>query len=114
MEAVREVTDWATPNHTYLLDGTTLIAYIKVGETKPYYFKNGIKNFDNRGRKFVKADASLFDSHVESAVSNLIEVQGSKGAVYHVDPELHSCTCPGYTFRGKCKHTDILVDKLAV
>jgi uncharacterized Zn finger protein len=44
----------------------------------------------------------------------LIEVQGSKGAVYWVDPELHSCTCPGYTFRGKCKHTDILVDSLAV
>jgi uncharacterized Zn finger protein len=42
----------------------------------------------------------------------LIEVQGSKGAVYYVDPELHSCTCPGFTFRGKCKHTDILVDKL--
>jgi uncharacterized Zn finger protein len=49
---------------------------------------------------------------VESAVSNLIEVQGSKGAVYYVDPELHSCTCPGFTFRGKCKHTDILVDNL--
>jgi uncharacterized Zn finger protein len=44
----------------------------------------------------------------------LIEVQGSKGAVYYVDPELHSCTCPGFTFRGKCKHTDILVDNLVV
>ena len=109
MEALREVTDWATPNHTYLLDGTTLVAYIKQGETEPFYFKNGIKHFDKRGRKFVKADINLFEA---PASSNLIEVQGSKGAVYYVDPELHSCTCPGYTFRGKCKHTDILVDKL--
>jgi hypothetical protein len=109
MEALREVTDWATPNHTYLLDGTTLVAYIKQGTSEPFYFSKGIKHFDKRGRKFEKADASLF---AESASTNLIEVQGSKGAVYYVDPELHSCTCPGFTFRGKCKHTDILVDNL--
>ena len=111
MEAVREVTDWATPNHTYLLDGTTLVAYIKQGTSEPFYFSKGIKQFDKRGRKFVPADKNLFEA---SASTNLIEVQGSKGAVYYVDPELHSCTCPGFTFRGKCKHTDILVDKLVV
>jgi hypothetical protein len=109
MEAVRETTDWEFPNHTYLLDGTTLVAYIKKGETEPFYFKNGIKNFDKRRRTFERADKALFD---KSASSNLIEVQGSKGAVYYVDPEAHTCTCPGYTFRGKCKHTDILVDNL--
>jgi hypothetical protein len=109
MEALRETTDWATPNHTYLLDGTTLVAYIKQGTTEPFYFSKGIKHFDKRGRKFEKASTTLFESHVESAV---IEVMGSKGAVYYVDPELHSCTCPGFTFRGKCRHTDILVDNL--
>lgn len=109
MEALRETTDWEFPNHTYLLDGTTLVAYIKQGTTEVTLLKNGIKNFDKRRRTFVKADKALFDS---PASSNLIEVQGSKGAVYYVDPELHSCTCPGYTFRGKCKHTDILVDNL--
>jgi hypothetical protein len=109
MEALRETTDWATPNHTYLLDGTTLVAYIKQGTSEPFYFSKGIKHFDKRGRKFVPADKGLFEA---SASTNLIEVQGSKGAVYYVDPELHSCTCPGFTFRGKCKHTDILVDNL--
>jgi len=109
MEALRETTDWATPNHTYLLDGTTLVAYIKQGETTPFYFSKGIKHFDKRGRKFEKVSTDLFESHVESAV---IEVMGSKGAVYYVDPEASTCTCPGFTFRGKCKHTDILVDKL--
>jgi hypothetical protein len=112
MEALRETTDWATPNHTYLLDGTTLIAYIKQGETQPFYFAKGIKHFDKRGRKFVPADKTLFETPENAAENALIEVQGSKGAVYWVDPDAHSCTCPGFTFRGKCKHTDILVDKL--
>jgi hypothetical protein len=109
MEALRETTDWATPNHTYLLDGTTLVAYIKQGETTPFYFSKGIKHFDKRRRTFEKVSTILFESHVESAV---IEVMGSKGAIYYVDPEASTCTCPGFTFRGKCKHTDILVDKL--
>ena len=108
MEAVREVTDWAVPNHTYLLDGTTLVAYIKQGESEPFYFKNGIKGFDKRGRKFVKADAGLFDSHVDAAENTKVEVKGSKGNSYFVDTVEGTCTCPGFTFRGKCKHTEEL------
>lgn len=108
MEAVRETTDWDTPNHTYLLDGTTLIAYIKQGTTEPFYFSKGIKNFDKRGRKFVPADSSLFDSHVNTVENALQMIQGSKGAVYYVDPIEKTCTCPGFTFRGKCKHTEAL------
>jgi len=110
MEAIRETTNWSTPNHTYLLDGSTLIAYIKQGTQEPIYFSKGMKNFDRRRRTFVPADQSLFTKLV---ATNLIEVQGSKGKVYLVDPEAHSCTCPGYTFRGNCKHIDILVDNVA-
>lgn len=110
MEALRETTDWATPNHTYLLDGTTLVAYIKQGETTPFYFSKGIKNFDKRGRTFVKADAGLFESHVETAV---IEVQGSKGKVYYVNLEESTCSCPGFTFRGHCRHIEELTKQEA-
>jgi len=60
MQALKETTDWATPNHTYLLDGTTLVAYIKQGETKPFYFSKGIKHFDKRGRTFQIVDAKQF------------------------------------------------------
>ena len=108
MEAVRETTGGQFPPHVYLLDGTTLIAYIKQGTTEPFYFKNGIKGFDRRGRKFEKADAGLFKAP-ENAVENTLQaVQGSKGAVYYVDTEAKTCTCPGFTFRGKCKHTEEL------
>lgn len=105
MEALKETTGGLFPAHIYLLDGTTLVAYIKAGTTEPFYFKNGIKNFDKRGRSFVKADKNLFKVHVETAV---IEVQGSKGKTYYVDPETRTCTCPGYTFRGNCKHVEAL------
>jgi hypothetical protein len=105
MEALRETTGGDFHPHIYLLDGTTLVAYIKRGTTEPFYFKNGIKNFDKRGRKFEKVTTDLFEAHVESAV---IEVQGSKGAVYYVDPEAKTCSCPGFQFRGKCKHVEAL------
>ena len=101
MEAIREVTGGLFPAHTYLLEGTTLVAYIKVNEAKPFYFKNGIKGFDKRGRKFERVDAKKFKVKVESA---LVEVKGSKGNSYFVDPEAKTCTCPGFTFRGACKH----------
>lgn len=49
------------------------------------------------------------DELAEPFVSSIkeIEVAGSKGAKYIVtvdDGTAVSCTCPGYTFRGKCRH----------
>ena len=104
MEALLETTVWGAKqalNHTYLLDGNKLVAYVKAGETAPFYFKNPIKGFDKRGRKFVKGNAALFKV---AAKSELIEIKGSKGNSYFVDVEAKSCTCPGYAFRGACKH----------
>ena len=105
MQALREITVWAgpeQPNHTYLMDGDKAVAYLKFHTGQPYYFKTPIR-LDKRGRKFEKADDTgfLFGSKVEPAT---IEVQGSKGAVYYVDPETRTCTCPGFQFRGDCKH----------
>lgn len=99
MEAVVETTNWSYPNHTYLLDGTNLVAYIPTGG-RPVYFKHPIKQFDRRGRTFKRADIKLF----RAVKSNLIEVTGSKGNTYFVDPEARTCTCTGFTYHGKCKH----------
>jgi hypothetical protein len=101
MEALIETTGGQFPAHTYLLDGTTLVAYIKKGETTPFYFSKGIKGFDKRGRQFKKADAGLFKVKKQSQT---IEVKGSKGNVYYVDPEAKTCTCSGFQFRGQCRH----------
>jgi hypothetical protein len=106
MEAVKEITVWAdgtTANHTYLLDGDKMVAYIPFGKTIQTVFKNPIR-IDKRGRKFEKLKKNPFKLEVK-VESNLIEVQGSKGNVYYVDPEAKTCTCSGYTFRGTCKHT---------
>jgi len=106
MQALKETTDWGkhtAPNHTYLLDGNNLVAYIKQGEVSPFYFKNPIKGFDKRGRKFVEVNPNPFK---QKKVSATIAVQGSKGQTYYVDPEAKTCTCPGFTFRGACKHLE--------
>jgi len=109
MLALKEITDWGkstAPNHTYLLDGTNLVAYIKQGDIKPFYFKSPIKGFDKRGRKFLELKDNPFEVKVQS---HLRVVAGSKGNTYSVDDEAGTCTCPGFTFRGACKHIKELV-----
>ena len=101
MEALQETTGGQFPPHIYLLDGNKLVSYIKSGETEPFYFKNPIKGFDKRGRKFATVTPNPFKV---KAQSNLIKVKGSNGNEYTIDPEEKTCTCPGFTFRGTCKH----------
>ena len=101
MEALRETTGGAFPPHIYLLDGNKLVSYIKSGESEPFYFKNPIKGFDKRGRKFATVTPNPFKV---KAQSNLIKIKGSNGNEYTIDPEEKTCTCPGFTFRGTCKH----------
>ena len=116
MEALREVTVWKVdyrqPNHIYLFDGSKVVAYIKWGEGEPIYFSRP-GWFDRRGRKFVPADIKLFDKYEEQK-SNLIEFTGSTGGTYYVDPDAKTCTCPGFSFRGKCKHVEKVLDNLVV
>ena len=101
MEALRETTGGQFPPHIYLLDGTNLVSYIKSGETEPFYFKNPIKGFDKRGRKFATVTPNPFKVKTSS---NLITIKGSNGKEYTVDPDAKTCTCPGFQFRGACKH----------
>lgn len=100
MEALCETTGGQFPPHVYLLEGTKLVAYIKTGTTEPFYFKNGIKGFDRRGRKFEIVQPNPFTVKA----TERIEVQGSKGQVYYIDRDEKTCTCPGFTFRGNCRH----------
>lgn len=101
MEALKETTGGLFPAHVYLLDGNNLVSYIKKGETEPFYFKNPIKGFDKRGRKFEAVNPNPFKL---KKASNAITIKGSKGQTYTLDRDQATCTCPGFTFRGTCKH----------
>jgi hypothetical protein len=109
MEAVVETTEWSDKsvlgNHTYLFDGSKMVAYVKRGETVPFYFKNPI-TIDKRGRKFVALNPNPFKKVKEK--DTIIKVSGSKGVIYSIDTEEKTCTCPGFQFRATCKHLQLL------
>jgi hypothetical protein len=109
MQALLETTVWpngATPNHTYLLDGDRLVAYIQQGTTEPKYFKQPIRGFSKSGRKFVALEDNPFGAPPAAEPMPWIKkVAGSKpGVFYTVNTEENTCTCQGYTYRGSCKH----------
>ncbi len=109
MEAVRETTVWTgvdyrQPNHDYLLDGDKVLAIRPWGIGEIQYLSGKIK-IDRRGRKFERLVQNPFKIKQDlQPVKTYKEVKGSKGAVYRVDLEAGTCTCPGFTFRGNCKH----------
>jgi hypothetical protein len=54
-------------------------------------------------RKWIREiDDKPYSFAVEEKKETVRLVQGSNGKVYEVTG--HSCTCPGFTFRGTCKH----------
>lgn len=51
----------------------------------------------------IEMDGNPYKFEVKEKKSQQVRlVQGSNGKVYEVTG--HSCTCPGFTFRGTCKH----------
>lgn len=109
MEAVTEVTEWnfegPAPNHVYLMDGSKAVAYIPFGKGKAIYFSKPLV-IDKRGRKFKPLKRNPFKVEVAETRRAVV---GSKGETYWVDDREGTCTCPGFTFRGTCKH--LKVDK---
>jgi hypothetical protein len=122
MDAVKETTVWtdgSNCNHTYLLNGDKMVAYIKQGSSEPFYFSKPI-TISRSGRKFEKLKdnpfndwAKLLKAHidVEPTPAYIKKVAGSKpGVTYEVNTDENTCSCPGYTFRGACKHIKELAD----
>lgn len=110
MRIVQETTDWgkhSVPNHVYVLNEsmTHMIAYVPAGSKVLKKFSKPM-SFDRRGRTFVELEGeSLSD---EPQVDSWT-VPGSGGKTYTVSREAggglnYQCTCPGFLYRGSCKH----------
>lgn len=102
MELLKEVTVWEnnTPNHTYLVEGDKVLGYLKRHEFPVTMFKTPMR-FDRRYRKFDVVVDNPFN--IEDNASVKI-VKGSKGQSYTVNINEGTCSCPGFRFRGDCKH----------
>lgn len=100
MKILQEITEWEdnTPNHIYHVnDAGKLVAYQRAGTNDVKTFKNPIM-FDKRKRKFITL-AEVAEKQLGK------EVKGSNGKVYYVHEG--TCTCPGFKFRGSCKHINM-------
>lgn len=118
MKYFQEVTEWNVEynaNHIYYLsdDRRKMVGYIRHGTIDLVKFSHPM-DFDTRGRKFVvldkkgESDEIYFPKTTKKPMGQVVEVLGSNGKKYFVSKfgSTWSCTCPGYQFRNKCKHTD--------
>jgi hypothetical protein len=108
MKFYQETTVWDSnvPNHIYLLstDKSKMFGYIKRGTEDAVTFKKPYR-FDVRGRKFQEI-RELGEIDLDQVKVEKWQFTGSKGDVYMVQrlDGVLSCSCPGYTYRGECKH----------
>lgn len=110
MQILWETTEWEnnTPNHVYFLDDNKekMYAYVTRGSADVFQFKRPIR-FDSRGRTFVTVpNIWNYMDPTEPTTQQQWEVTGSKGQKYLVKKEdnIYTCTCPGYKYRGECRH----------
>jgi hypothetical protein len=104
IEILLETTDWGkykVNNGMYHVNGAgQLVAYQPNAESPLQVLKSPSKQFSKSRRKFKKIGAYP-EVHNDPKV---LIVKGSKGNEYQIDTDNGTCTCPGYTYRGNCKH----------
>lgn len=97
MKILKEITLWPdnTPNHIYYVnDGGKLVGYDRGAGREDFTLP---RIFDRKGRKF-----QTLEDIQEELAPGATRVKGSNGKTYTVTAE--SCSCPGFKFKGKCKH----------
>lgn len=105
MRLVLETTKWsnAVANNYYLVTDNMeyIVGYMPYDSRQPTKFKKPLR-WDIRGRMF-----KTIHEYPESD-PNTERVTGSKGQEYLLSRSNNRwvCTCPGFQFRGKCRHAD--------
>jgi len=103
MRIFEETTEWAvpTPNHVYVFDDELrhIIAYVPEGSRRVHKFNSPLV-LDRRGRQFRELEGQ------QESKTNEWRVPGSRGEFHTVrlSEGHYSCSCPGYTYRGACRH----------
>ena len=118
-EILQETTKWTgdylTCNHTYLLDNQNrIIAYIKHNDDQVNVLKSQIK-IDKRYRTFIKVRNTALERLIPTTVKSNTRVfkvkSNTKEYIVELNDSNYSCTCTGYSFRGKCKHITAVAEK---
>ena len=118
LEILKETTVWAdssNANHTYLLEGSKIIAYAKFGGNDIQELRTQIK-IDKRYRTFVKTKHSGLQKFIKKTIpkpnTSVFKVtSGEKEYFVELFNYNYTCTCTGFNFRGKCKHIDAVAKK---
>lgn len=120
MKTIQEITDWGWPNHTYFVSDNRekLYAYVKsVGDGSVDAFKNPIP-FNTRGRKFREVpniwNYQATEAPSENSAEKTWHVAGSGGDTHTVSLTQGrlTCTCAGFRFRSRCRHTQDVAQEL--
>ena len=118
LEILKETTVWSdgsNANHTYLLEGSKIIAYAKFGGNDIQELRTQIK-IDKRYRTFVKTKHSGLQKFIKKTIpkpnTSVFKVtSGEKEYFVELSDYNYTCTCTGFNFRGKCKHIDAVAKK---
>ncbi len=102
IEILKEVTDWGPDstltNGIYHVNAAGELVGYEVAGTNFKKFSKPMKRFSKARRKFIK----LGEYEDEDKTKDEIIVKGSKGQTYVIRDG--KCSCPGFRFRGDCKH----------
>jgi hypothetical protein len=114
MKTITEITEWnldyTIPGHTYFVSDSKdkAFAYIKAGSNTIEEFNKPYR-FSTSGRKFKEINNIWGFFPKEETVEGFVKIAiGSKGEKYTITEVagMLQCSCPGFKFRGKCRHIE--------
>ena len=114
MKAFQEITEWSTdfamPNHVYFLSDSKdkMYGYVKAS-TGEIQEMNSPYRFKASGRRFREVNNRWGFFPREEVPEGFVKIViGSKGERYTITEVagMLQCSCPGFKFRGKCRHIE--------